>query len=40
MDEAIAEIQAQRDRQFDPHVVDAFLTIQEEIAVAALGVTV
>ena len=40
LDESIAEIWAQRDRQFDPHVVDAFLAVQEEIAVAALGVTV
>jgi len=38
--EAIAEIQAQRGRQFDPHVVDAFLTIQEQVALAALGATV
>jgi putative two-component system response regulator len=40
LDEAIAEIRAQRDRQFDPHVVDAFIEIQERIAVAALGITV
>jgi putative two-component system response regulator len=39
LEEAIAEILAQRDRQFDPRVVDAFLAIQERIAVAALGVT-
>jgi putative two-component system response regulator len=40
IDESIAEIQAQRDRQFDPRVVDAFLAIQERIAVTALGATV
>jgi putative two-component system response regulator len=40
LDEAIAEIAAQRDRQFDPRVVDAFLEIQDRIAVAALGATV
>jgi len=40
LDEAIAEIERQRGVQFDPRVVDAFATIQEEIAVAALGVTV
>ena len=40
LDESIAEIRAQRGSQFDPQVVDAFLAVQEPIAVAALGVTV
>jgi putative two-component system response regulator len=40
LDRAIAEIEAQRGIQFDPRAVDAFLAIQEELAVAALGVTV
>jgi putative two-component system response regulator len=40
LDEAIAEIARQRGDQFDPRMVDAFLTIQDHIAVAALGAAV
>jgi putative two-component system response regulator len=40
LDEAVAEIRKQRGQQFDPRVVDAFAAIEDEIAVAAVGVPV
>jgi putative two-component system response regulator len=35
LDEAIAEINAQRGDQFDPRVVDAFMAVHEEVAATA-----
>jgi cyclic di-GMP phosphodiesterase len=40
LDAAIAEIERQRGAQFDPRIVDAFLAINEDIAVVAQGATV
>jgi putative two-component system response regulator len=37
LERAIDEIVAQRGDQFDPRVVDAFVTVQEQVAVAATG---
>jgi putative two-component system response regulator len=37
LERAIDEIVAQRGDQFDPRVVDAFVTVQEHVAVAATG---
>ncbi|MGH2679308.1 MAG: HD domain-containing phosphohydrolase [Actinomycetota bacterium] len=38
LDRAIEEIRQQRGDQFDPDIVDAFLSIQEDVAVAAVGI--
>lgn len=40
LDEAVAEIRKQRGQQFDPRVVDAFASVQDQIAAAAVGVPV
>lgn len=37
LERAIDEIAAQRGEQFDPRIVDAFVAIQEHLAVAAIG---
>jgi len=37
VDEAVAEIAAQRGRQFDPQVSDAFLSVHEELEVHEIG---
>lgn len=37
---AIAEIAQQRGDQFDPRIVDAFVSIQDHIAVTAVGTEV
>ncbi len=37
VDAAVAEIRAQRNRQFDPRVVDAFLEVQREIDLSDTG---
>ncbi len=37
LERAIEEIAAQRGEQFDPRIVDAFVAIQEHLAVAAIG---
>ena len=39
LDRAIAEIQGQRGEQFDPRVVDAFASIEEDVVEAALNGT-
>jgi putative two-component system response regulator len=40
LDQAIAEVKRQRDQQFDPRVVDAFVAIEDQIAAAAVRVPV
>ena len=37
LERAIDEIAQQRGDQFDPRVVDAFVSIQEQLAVTAVG---